>query len=47
MFLVGLVGVSQAQTPAGFTLSVTTHLDVMFNSMVVSPAVITLAKASK
>jgi len=41
----GLAGVSRAQTPAGFTPSVDTHLDIMFNSTVVSPAGITLAKA--
>lgn len=43
----GLVGVSQAQIPAGFTPSIATHLDVMFNSTVISPAGIMLAKASK
>jgi hypothetical protein len=47
LFLVGLVGVSRAQTMADFTPSVTTHLDVMINSTVVSPAGITLVKASK
>ncbi|OCL01566.1 PEBP-like protein [Glonium stellatum] len=45
LILVGLAGVSRAQTPAGFTPSVATHLDVMFNSTVVSPAGLTLAKA--
>ena len=47
LFLVVLVGVSQVQTPAGFTPSVTTHLDAVINSTVVSPTGMTLAKASK
>jgi len=46
LLLVSLLGVSQAQTPSGFTPSVANQLTVMFNSTVVSPAGVQLSKAA-
>ena len=47
ILVAALVGVAQAQTPKGFTPSVNSKLDVLFNSTAVSEPGKLLTKASK